>query len=116
MKETLERYAELKQKTTTAVAGLRFSGQLAPKVIASLNAGLEHNMHYSINDYSATGVDGLGSINMNKKNDKTRPTTGASVSYNIADKQQITAAVQYRKEIFMSESSVTAQVNYTVGF
>jgi len=109
-------YSNLEQETTSAIAGIRFNGRLAPKVIASLNAGLEHDLHYSIDDYRATGVNGLGSIDMNSQKDRTRPTAGLGISYDVAEKQRVAASVQYRKEIFMSESSTTGQINYTIGF
>lgn len=109
-------YSGLKQETTSAVVGVRFNGQLAPKVIASLNAGLEHDLHHSIDDYRATGVDDLGTINMDSQKDRTRPTAGVGISYDVADKQRLAANVQYRKEVFMSESSTTGQVTYTIGF
>lgn len=109
-------YAGLEQETTSAIAGIRLNGQLTPKVIASLNVGMEHDLHHSIDDYRATGVNGLGSIDMDTQEDKTRPTAGAGISYDVAKKQRIAASVQYRKEIFMSESSTTGQVTYTIGF
>lgn len=110
------RYSGLEQETTSAVVGVRFNGRLAPKLVALLNAGFEHDLHHSIDDYRATGVDDLGSINMNSQKDRTRPTAGLGIAYDVADKQRLSANVQYRKEIFMSESSVTGQVNYTIGF
>lgn len=109
-------YSGLKQETTSAIAGVRFNGRLAPKVMASLNAGLEHDLHHSIDDYRATGVDGLGSIDMNSQKDRTRPTAGMGIAYDVADKQRVAANVQYRKEVFMSESSTTGQITYTIGF
>jgi hypothetical protein len=109
-------YSNLEQQTTSAIAGVRLNGRLAPKLVASLNAGLEHDLRYRIDDYSATGVNGLGSIDMNTQNDRTRPTAGLGIAYDVADKQRLSANVQYRKEIFMSESSTTGQVTYTVGF
>lgn len=109
-------YAGLKQETTSGVVGMSLSGQLAPKLVASLNAGFEHDLHHSIDDYRATGVDDLGIINMNSQKDRTRPTAGLGIAYDVADKQRLSANVQYRKEVFMSESSVTGQVNYTIGF
>jgi hypothetical protein len=109
-------YSNLEQQTTSAVLGVRFNGQLAPKLIASLNAGYEHDLNHSIDDYRATGVDDLGRINMNSQKQRTRPTAGLGISYDVADKQRLSANVQYRKEIFMSESSVTGQVTYTIGF
>lgn len=109
-------YSGLKQETTSAVVGLRLNGQLASKLVASLNAGFEHDLHHSIDDYHASGVDSLGSIDMNSQKDRTRPTAGLGLAYDIADKQRLSANVQYRKEIFMSESSITGQVTYTIGF
>jgi hypothetical protein len=109
-------YSNLEQETTSAIAGVRLNGRLAPKLVASLNAGLENDLRYKIDNYSATGINGLGSIDMNTQNDRTRPTAGLGISYDVADKQRLAANVQYRKEIFMSESSTTGQVTYTVGF
>jgi hypothetical protein len=109
-------YAGLEQETTSAIAGIRLNGQLTPKVIASMNVGIEHDLDHSIDDYRATGVDDLGRINMDSQEDKTRPTAGLGLSYDVAEKQRISAAVQYRKEIFMSESSTTGQITYTIGF
>jgi len=109
-------YAGLEQETTSAIAGIRLNGQLTPKVIASMNVGIEHDLDHSIDDYRATGVDDLGRINMDSQEDKTRPTAGLGLSYDVSEKQRISAAVQYRKEIFMSESSTTGQITYTIGF
>ena len=109
-------YSGLKQETTSALVGVRFNGRLAHKLMASFNAGFEHDLNHSINDYRATGVDDLGSINMDSQKDRTRPTAGLGISYDVAEKQRLSANVQYRKEIFMSESSTTGQINYTIGF
>jgi hypothetical protein len=109
-------YASLEQKTTSAIAGVHFNGQITPKVIASINVGIEQDLEHSIDDYSASGVDDLGSIAMNSEEEKTRPTAGAGVSYYITENQRVAASLQYRKEIFMSESSTTGQITYTVGF
>ncbi len=109
-------YSGLEQETTSAIAGIRLNGQLTPKVNASLNVGIEHDLHHSIDDYRATGIDDLGSINMDSQKDRTRPTAGLGLSYDVAEKQRIAATVQYRKEIFMSESSTTGQITYTIGF
>jgi len=109
-------YSTLEQETTSAIAGIRLNGQLTPKVIASMNVGIEHDLDHSIDDYRATGVNDLGRIDMDSQEDKTRPTAGLGLSYDVAEKQRISAAVQYRKEIFMSESSTTGQITYTIGF
>jgi len=53
---------------------------------------------------------------MDSQKDRTRPTAGLGLSYDVAEKQRIAATVQYRKEIFMSESSTTGQITYTIGF
>ena len=109
-------YSGLEQQTTSALVGLRFTGYLTPKVTTAVNVGVEHDLHHGIDNYRATGVDSLGFVNMDNQTDRTRPTAGARLSYAVAEQQFISAAVQYRKEIFMSESSVTGQVNYTIGF
>lgn len=111
-------YSSLKQETTSAIVGARLNGKLAPKLMVSLNAGLEHDLHHSIDDYraTATNIADIGTIDMNSQKDRTRPTAGLGISYDVADKQRLSASVQYRKEVFMSESSTTGQVNYTIGF
>lgn len=109
-------YLALSQETTSATVGVRLNNQITPKLTASLNAGIEYDINHNIDDYHATGVDDLGSIDMDSQTDVTRPAAGLGLSYNMNKQQRISVAVQHRKEIFMSESSTTGQLAYIMSF
>lgn len=106
----------LSQQGTTALAGLRVSGNLAPRIRAFGSAGVEHDLQNRGGDYVATGVGGLAAENLSASTRKTRPTASAGLAFDVAKAQQISLNALYRAEAFRSMSSWSAHATYTVGF
>lgn len=109
-------YADLQQSQTTAFGGVRFIGNIAPQTQLLLSAGVEHDMSSKIDDYAATGVDGLGSISMQGNVKKTRPVLGAALSYDVAKNERASVGVHHRQEAFDSKAITSVGFTYTKGF
>lgn len=109
-------YASLKQKSTQALLGVNFNGQVAPKVSLNGAIGLEHDMSHSTSDYTATGVTDLESFQFNDNVHKTRPVVAAGLTYSIDKTKQVSGQVVYRKEAFSSTATTTTMLTFTAGF
>lgn len=109
-------YSGLSQETTTALAGVRFNGQLAEKVNVMASVGVESDIAHNTGDYAATGVNDLTPITFNHNIRHVRPVAQAGVSYAIDKRQTVSANLLYRQEAFNSSYSTTGMVTYQVGF
>lgn len=109
-------YADLQQSQTTAFGGVRFLGNIAPQTQLLLSAGVERDMSSTIDDYAATGVEGLGSISMQGNVKKTRPVLSAALSYDIAKNERASVGVHHRQEAFDSKAITSVGFTYTKGF
>jgi hypothetical protein len=109
-------YSGLSQETTTALAGVRFNGQLAEKVNVMVSAGVESDIAHNTGDYAATGVSDLTPIAFNQNVRHVRPVAQAGVRYAIDKRQTVGANLLYRQEAFNSSNSTSGIVTYEVGF
>ena len=109
-------YDNLRQETTSALIGANLLLQLSPKTFASGSLGLEHDVARKIDDYSATGVDNLDSINFDENSKRTRAVASLGFGYKVTHSQQINAHVVYREEAYGDESTITAMLTYSAGF
>jgi hypothetical protein len=109
-------YSSLSQETTTALAGLRLNGRVGDKVSLMLSAGIENDIAHHTGSYSASGMDGLSSINFNQNIRHVRPVAQISASYLIGQRQSVGANLLYRQEVFNSTHSVSGMINYQIGF
>ena len=108
-------YDALVQQSTTALAGVRFSGRASPKTLLTMSAGAEQDTNNVGNSYNASGVTGLTPITFNSNIQKTRVVANAGVYYDITNTQRIGLNAMYRQEAFQSTNTVTALVTYQVG-
>ena len=110
-------YDALVQQSTTALAGVRFSGRASPKTLLTMSAGVEQDTSNNNvgNSYNASGVTGLTPITFNSNIQKTRAVANAGVYYDITNTQRIGLNAMYRQEAFQSTNTVTALVTYQVG-
>ena len=108
-------YDALVQQSTTALAGVRFSGRASPKTLLTMSAGVEQDTNNVGNSYNASGVTGLTPITFNPNIQKTRAVANAGVYYDITNTQRIGLNAMYRQEAFQSTNTVTALVTYQVG-
>ena len=109
-------YSELNQESTTALAGVKFTGRMSPAFGIFASAGLEQELNNSGGDYTATGVAGLTTITLNPNIQKTRPVAGLGAYYDIDKTQRISIHAAYRQEPFQTMNSVSTMLMYTVGF
>jgi uncharacterized protein YhjY with autotransporter beta-barrel domain len=109
-------YAGLKQEATTALLGVRLNGQVGERTYLLGSVGVEQDLDHSVDNYSATGVDGITPFTFNTNIKRTRPVVSAGASYAITPTQAVTLQAQYRQEAFQSTGSATALATYQIGF
>ncbi len=109
-------YDNLRQETTSVLLGVNLSAQLTSQVTASGALGLEHDVARKIDNYSATGVDNLDSINFDENSKRTRAVASLGLGYRVKQAQQVSAQVVYREEAYGDKSTTTAMLTYSAGF
>ena len=109
-------YDALNTNATTALAGVGASYKVTPKTTVFGSAGVESDVRVNSGTYTASGIDGLTSINFNADPVKTRPTAMVGASYDVAKNQRVAVTGTYRQEAFQNVSSKTVFATYTVGF
>lgn len=109
-------YSELKQESTTALAGIKLSGRLMSNfgVFGGIGAELDTTNHG--NNYSATGVDGLTPIVFNPSTKRLRGSANAGFYLDIDKTQRISLSTVYREEAFQNTNTLSSMLMYTVGF
>lgn len=109
-------YADLSQKTTTALVGMRLNGQVAEKTYLMGSIGLEQDLNHDVNHYAAIGVDDIAQFAFNPDVKRTRPVASVGAAYVISPTQLIYAQALYSQEAFQSSGSATGLIAYQVGF
>ena len=110
-------YNNLRQETTSVIAGVKFTGKIDAKTFTVLSAGVEHDLNHNVGKYSAYDSNfTVTSAVFNLKPQKTRPAISAGVFYDIDKTQRIGLNAIHRQEAFQTTTSTTALATYTVGF
>lgn len=110
-------YNNLRQETTSAIAGVKFTGKINPQTFTVLSAGVEHDLNHNIGKYSAYDTNlSATTTAFNSKPQKTRPVVSAGVYYDIDKTQRVGLNATYRQEAFQSTATTSALATYTVGF
>jgi hypothetical protein len=109
-------FAPLTDRSTTALLGVKLDQPLTPKTTLKVSLGIEHDLNRNVDDYSATGVNGLTSESFSNTLDETRPVASVGVDYAISRTQVVKADVYYQQQPFQSTGSTTVYLNYTIGF
>ena len=111
-------YANLEDRSTTALLGLKLNHKLTPKTTLTASLGIEQDLEHSVDQYSAssTGISGLTSENFNNDIKRTRPVVSAGAYYALSKTQRIAGDIYYQELPFQSTGSTTAYFNYTIGF
>ncbi|MEY4210585.1 MAG: hypothetical protein RLZ92_966 [Pseudomonadota bacterium] len=109
-------YAGLNQESLTALVGLRASGRLTDQVGLQGSAGLEQDMHNYTSHYTATGLDGLTSIDFSPNTQKSRLATSFGATYDLAKGHRLGLTGIYRQESFQNIDTKMAYLTYTMGF
>lgn len=108
-------YSALKTSATTALLGVDATYQLTPKATLFASAGVEADVHTVNGTYSASGIAGLNSVNLNANPVKTKPTATLGTYFDIEKNHRLGIAGVYRKEAFQGKSTTALFATYTVG-
>ncbi len=106
-------YDNLRQESTSVIAGVKLTGKIDPKTFTVLSAGVEQDLNNNVGQYSA-GSSNTTAFNLNVQ--KTRPVVTAGVFYDVDKTQRVGLNAIHRQEAFQSTASTTALATYTVGF
>jgi len=109
-------YSALKQETTTALAGLKFSARMSPECGVFGSVGAELDTSNKGNNYSVTGVAGLTDIALNPDAKRLRGVASVGTYYDIDKTQRISLNAVYREEAFQRTNTLSTMATYTAGF
>ncbi len=109
-------YNGLNQESTSALLGVRLAGQVYKNTTVQTSAGFEEDMQNAVNNYSATGIDGLSAITFNPNIQRTRAVVNFGASYELAKGHHLGFNTIYRQESFQGVDTKMAYVNYSMGF
>lgn len=109
-------YSALKQETTTALAGLKFSARMSPECGVFGSVGAELDTSNKGNNYSATGVTDLTDIALNRDVKRLRGVASAGTYYDIDKTQRLSLNAVYREEAFQRTNTLSTMATYTAGF
>jgi len=110
-------YAALKDRSTTALVGLKLNHAVTPKTTLTASLGIEQDLEHSVDQYSATSssIANLTSENFNDSIKRTRPVASAGAYYAVSKTQRISGDVYYQQLPFQSTGSTTAYFSYMIG-
>ena len=109
-------YNSIRDRSKTALVGIKVKKQLSNKVVARGSVGLEHDFSHKTDNLEVTGVSGLTSESFSNKLDKTRPVASIGADYSIDQSQQLSATAFYQELPFSSTKARTLYVNYMLAF
>jgi hypothetical protein len=110
-------YAAIKDRSTTALVGLKLNHALTPKATLTASLGIEQDLEHKVDQYTATSADisGLTSENFNDSIKRTRPVASVGAYYAVSKTQRISGDVYYQQLPFQSTGSTTAYFSYMIG-
>ena len=110
--------AALRDKSATALLGVKVNRSLTDKATLTAQLGLEQDVHHKVGNYLATDLNGsdLTAIAFNSNIKRTRPVASIGAFYDVTKTQRASATINYQQLPFQSTGSATAYVNYMIGF
>jgi len=110
--------ASLKDKSATALLGVKVQHSLTEKATLTAQLGLEQDVHHKVGNYVATDLNGsdLTAIAFNSNIKRTRPVASIGAFYDVTKTQRASVAINYQQTAFQSTGSATAYFNYMIGF
>ena len=110
--------AALRDKSVTALLGVKVNRSLTDKATLTAQLGLEQDLHHKVDQYSATDLNGsdLTAIAFNSNIKRTRPVASIGAFYDVTKTQRASATINYLQTPFQSTGSATAYFNYMIGF
>jgi hypothetical protein len=110
--------AALRDKSATALLGVKVQRSLTDKATLTAQLGLEQDVHHKVGNYSAADTVGsdLTAITFNSNIKRTRPVASIGAFYDVTKTQRASATINYQQTPFQSTGSTTAYFNYMIGF
>jgi hypothetical protein len=110
--------AALRDKSVTALLGVKINRSLTDKATLTAQLGFEQDVHHNVGNYSATNsnIGDLDSVAFNSNIKRTRPVASIGAFYDVTKTQRASATINYQQLPFQSTGSATAYVNYMIGF
>ncbi|QWD79435.1 hypothetical protein ICV01_07265 [Polynucleobacter sp. MWH-Spelu-300-X4] len=111
-------YAKYSQWATMAYGGLKFDGNLDPKVKYSASVGVDTDIKHNDPSYSGTSnIYGLSSFNLAPSTAArhTRSFATLGFSYMLEKNESVYLGGSYRQDQFKGISSLSGMLIYTVG-
>lgn len=109
-------YNSIRDRSKTALVGLKVKKQFTDKVVAKGSVGLEHDLSHKTDNLEVSGVSGLTSESFTNKLDKTRPVASVGADYYIDPTQRLSATAFYQELPFASTKARTLYLNYMLAF
>jgi hypothetical protein len=109
-------YNTIRDRSKTALVGVKVKKRLTDKVVARGSMGLEHDLSHKTDNLEASGVSGLTSESFSNNLDKTRPVASLGADYYIDQTQRLSVNAFYQELPFASTKSRTLYINYMLGF
>lgn len=108
-------YAALRQKSTTAIAGVNVNFNLTKKTNLSLGGGVEHNLQSSMDGYDGN-ISQIGSFSLKAQHIiKNRAFANAGISYDLKENQSISSSIYYGKQQFNNANVAMVYLGYKLG-
>ena len=110
--------AALRDKSATALLGIKVNRTLTDKATLTAQLGLEQDFYHKVDNYSATDLNGseLTAVAFNSNIKRTRPIASLGAFYDVTKTQRASATINYQQTPFQSTGSATAYFNYMIGF
>jgi hypothetical protein len=108
-------YSELKDESTTALAGLKLNIALADDFNIQGHLGIEDDVHQKIGNLTATGIDGLAPIVMSNDKNKFRGVASLGAALNISKYQVLRGSINYQQMPYQTKAATTAMFTYEIG-
>ena len=110
--------ASLRDKSATALLGVKVNRSLTDKATLTAQLGLEQDVHHKVDNYSGTNSDigDLDAVAFNSNIKRTRPVASLGAFYDVTKTQRASATINYQQTPFQSTGSTTAYFNYMIGF
>ncbi len=110
--------AALRDKSATALLGVKVNRTITDKATLTAQLGLEQDLYHKVDQYSATDLNGseLTAVAFNGNVKRTRPVASLGAFYDVTKTQRASATINYQQTSFQSTGSTTAYFNYMIGF
>lgn len=109
-------YSALSDRSTVALAGIKLNHKFTESVTLTGSVGVEQDLSHHVDNLNASGVSGLTSENFNDNIKRTRPVASFGAQFTPLRNHRIAGEIFYQQLPFQSTASVTAYVDYAIGF